>query len=180
MGEVAEGLPLRDRAPTLSFTIGTIAAISRAIDTTRNLLGSVQDAVRFDQIFAQEGESISTDADEPEPTQSLLERTVDAIRRHLSGNGLKPSGAIAMTTRSDGSLRLETPSDQTAAIETSLAADSTIVQLAARLHARLGPTQLWLAGEGHRSAHSEASIVDLTPSAQAANIASEPGGYPNW
>ncbi len=141
---------------------------------------SVQDSVRFDQVLAGgdfdsggiDGGGVDPGAklrpSEPESTQSLLETTVNAIRRRLTSGGVLSSDGVSLTkdlrlsTRGDGTLEVQSPQDHAAAIEATLGSDSALKRLVSQLHSRLGSTQIEVPGQKAVTANERASIVDLT------------------
>jgi hypothetical protein len=142
----------------------------KAAKTTQRLIRSVQDSVGFDQVLAsgsiEAGKNVSSS--EPESTQSLLEMTVNAIRKRLasdkvlSHDGASLTRDLRLSTRGDGTVEVQSPPDYAAAIDASLSSDGLIRRLVSQLHARLGSTQIEVPRQNSTTADERASVVDLT------------------
>ncbi len=145
----------------MTFSAGAVRGIVSAVRTAQNLVQSVQESIGFDRVLAGEA-ATSALTEGLETTQSLLEQTADAIRKRLTGDGLAPVGMLTFTTRSDGSLKLETRSDRAAAIESATAADSGLRRMVARLHASLGATSIDVGPVAGTATSGPAASVELS------------------
>ena len=158
----------------MSLPISQAAAILGAARVAQSVVGNIAeritDAVGFDQVL-HDGVDLRSETDSDLAVkESLMDQTLAAIRDRLGKFGIAANPPIELAVQRNGALEVTGNHDRAAEIESILASDGELVELASRLYSAAGSMKLTV----------DRASSDLTRTGAQDTMNGPPGGYANW